>query len=81
VEISYDREMKAAEIEVKLLKHDRRLAAIQKLISTGMQLVVRNSRQIAQLTKNVNTLVRRWNAARTEAATPAAPGCTKFVRI
>jgi hypothetical protein len=45
-------------VELKLAKHDRQIAAIQKLISAGMKIVVRNSQQISQLTKNVNTLVK-----------------------
>jgi peptidoglycan hydrolase CwlO-like protein len=57
--------MKQSDIEAKLAKHDRQIEAIQKLIATGMKMIVRNDqhiarndKQIAQLTKIVNTLVK-----------------------
>ena len=65
--------MKAAEVEVKLAKHDRQLAAIQKLINTGMKIVVRNSQQIGQLTKNVNTLVKALERGQNGSRNPGSP--------
>jgi competence protein ComGC len=64
--------MKQSEIEAKVIKHDRQIEAIKKLIATGMKMIVRNDQQIArndqqiarnaqaiaELTKNVNALVK-----------------------
>jgi NAD-specific glutamate dehydrogenase len=64
--------MKQSEIEAKVIKQDRQIEAIKKLIATGMKMIVRNDQQIArndqqiarnaqaiaELTKNVNALVK-----------------------
>jgi len=47
-------------------KHDREIAAIRKLILTGMQMLNRNAEQISRLTKDVRALAAAQK--RTEAA-------------
>jgi len=65
--------MKKVEIEAKLTKHDRQIAAIQKLVHTGMRILVRNERVVAELTKNVNTLVKSLERGQNGSRNPGSP--------
>jgi peptidoglycan hydrolase CwlO-like protein len=72
--------MKKSDIEAKLTKHDRQIEAIQKLIATGVKMIVRNNQQIAknsqqitQLTKNVNTLVKSLERGQNGSRNPGSP--------
>ena len=65
--------MKRNEIEAKLTRPDRQIAALQNLLSAGMKIVVSNSKQIAQLTKNLNTLVKALERGRNGSRNPGGP--------
>jgi hypothetical protein len=58
--------MKQSEIEAKVIKHDRQIEAIKKLIATGMKMIVRNDQQIArndqQIARNDQQIARNAQA-------------------
>ena len=53
-----------SKLEERVTLHDREIAAIRKLIVTGMKMIVRNDRAVDKLTGNIDKLAAEGREVR-----------------